>query len=138
MDFKNKVVIVTGGTKGIGKAIAQELIKEKANVIVFDIEKPKYDVKYFNVDIKDEKQIVTAFKEIKKLDYLVNNAGIYLLKSVTKTTQKELDNIIDTNLKGTYLMCKHALPLIEKSKGSVVNISSGLGIKPESESPAYC
>lgn len=138
MKLAKKTALITGGSKGIGKAIAQRFIKEGANVIIFDIEKPDYKAKFYQVDISDKKQIEKAFLQIKHLDILVNNAGIYFQASVEKTTKEQLDKITDTNFKGTFLMCKHALPLIKKSKGNIINISSGLGIVPEPESPAYC
>lgn len=138
MRLKNKVALITGGSKGIGNAIAQRFIKEGAKVIVFDIERPDYEAEFYQVDISKEKQIEKAFRQIKHLDVLVNNAGIYFQAVVEKTTREQLDKLVDINLKGTYLMCKHAIPLIRKSKGNIINISSGLGIVPEPESPAYC
>lgn len=138
MELKNKKAIITGGSKGIGQAIARKFIQEGANVIVFDIEKPKYKAKFYQVDIKSEEEIRKAFRDIKRLDILVNNAGVYFQSSIEKTTKGRLDFLVDTNLKGTFLMCKYALPLLKKSKGQIINISSGLGAVPEPESPAYC
>jgi len=138
MKLAKKIALITGGSKGIGKAIAQRFAKEGAKIIVFDIEKPDYEVEFYHVDISNEEQIEKAFRQIKHLDLLVNNAGIYFQASVEKTTKEQLDKITDVNFKGTYLMCKHALPLIKKSKGVIINISSGLGIVPEPDSPAYC
>jgi len=138
MKLAKKIALITGGTKGIGKAIAQRFIKEGAEVIIFDLEKPDFNAKFFKVDISKEEEIKKAFKDIKVVDILINNAGVYYLSSVESTSKKELDHVIDVNYKGTYLMCKHALPFIKKNKGSIINISSGLGIVPEPESPAYC
>jgi len=138
MKLSGKTAIITGGSKGIGKAIAQKFYEQGAKIIVFDIEKPNYKVNYYQVDISNEEQIKKAFSNIKQLDILVNNAGIYFQSSVEETTKEQLDKITDINIKGTYLMCKHALPLIKKSKGNIINISSALGIVPEPESPAYC
>lgn len=138
MKLTKKIALITGGTKGIGKAIAQRFIKEGAKVIVFDIEKPDYEVEFHKVDISKEEEIKIAFKQIKTLDILVNNAGIYFQASVEETNREQLDKIFDTNLKGTYLMCKYALPIIKKNKGNIINISSALGVVPEPESPAYC
>lgn len=138
MKLKNKIALITGGSKGIGKAISQRFMKEGAKVIIFDIEKPDHGGEFYKVDISKEEEIENAFKQIKKLDILINNAGIYFQESVEKTSKEQLDKIIDIDLKGTYLVCKHALPLIKKSKGNIINISSGLGLVPEPESPAYC
>ena len=138
MRLKNKVAIITGGSKGIGKAIALRFIEEGAKVIVFGIEKPGYKVEFYNVDVSSEEQIKKAVSKIVKAAILVNNAGIYFHGLVENTKKEDLDKIIDVNLKGTYLMCKHVLPLLKKSKGNIINISSSIGIVPEPESPAYC
>lgn len=138
MNLKNKTALITGGSRGIGKAIAQRFIKEGAEVIIFGIEKPEYKCEFYNVDVSNEKQIKEAANKLKKVDVLINNAGIYFLASVEDTKEEDLDRIIDVNLKGTYLMCKHILPLLRKSKGNIINISSSIGVVPEPESPAYC
>ncbi len=138
MVLNKKTVLVTGGSKGIGEAIAKRFLKEGARVIIFDIEKPDYKVEFFKVDISNEKQIKNNINKINKIDVLVNNAGIYFQSSVEKTTKEQLDKIIDINIKGTYFMCKHSIPLILKTKGNIINIASALGVVPEPSSPAYC
>jgi NAD(P)-dependent dehydrogenase (short-subunit alcohol dehydrogenase family) len=134
----DKTILITGGSSGIGEAIAKKFLKEGTDVIIFDTKKPNYGVNFYRVDIKSEESIQEAFLHIKRLDVLINNAGVYLRAAVDKTSKEQLDNIIDTNLKGTFLVSKHALPLIKESKGSIINISSGLGLVPEPESSAYC
>src|SRR3989338_6076745 len=106
MKLVKKTALITGASKGIGKAIAQRFIKEGAKVIVFGIEKPEYEVEFYNVDVADEEQIEKAVKKINKVDILINNAGIYFHGLVENTKKEDLDKIIDINLKGTYLMCK--------------------------------
>jgi NAD(P)-dependent dehydrogenase (short-subunit alcohol dehydrogenase family) len=138
MSFEGKTILVTGGSSGIGKAVAQSFIAEGAEAIVFDLKKPGYEVVFHEVDVSKEQQIKKAFQKIKKLDVLVNNAGIYFQASVEEKRQKQLDEILSVNVKGAYLTSKHALPLIKKTRGSIINVSSGLGIAPEPESPAYC
>ncbi|MCK5176755.1 MAG: SDR family oxidoreductase [Candidatus Aenigmarchaeota archaeon] len=138
MRLNKKTALITGGSKGIGKAIAQRFIKEGSEVIVFDIVKPDYDIEFYLVDISKEEQIEKAFLKIEQLDILVNNAGVYLPGYIIHTKLEDLDRTINVNMKGTYLMSKHAIPLIKKRKGTIINISSGLCIAPEPESPAYC
>jgi NAD(P)-dependent dehydrogenase (short-subunit alcohol dehydrogenase family) len=138
MKLAGRIALVTGGSSGIGKAIARRFIEEGAKAVIFDIERPDYDAEFFRVDISKEEQIKEAFLRIKRLDILVNNAGIYFQAPVERTANEQLDRIVDVNLKGTYLMCKHAIPLLQKSRGTIINISSGLGVVPEPESPAYC
>lgn len=138
MNFEGKTVVVTGGSSGIGKAIVQRFLKEKAKVIVFDLVAPKFDVKFFKVDIRKERDVIKGFAHIERLDVLINNAGVYKPTLIEKISKQQLDETIDTNLKGLVLVSKYALPLLKKSKGNIINISSGLGIVPEPESPVYC
>jgi NAD(P)-dependent dehydrogenase (short-subunit alcohol dehydrogenase family) len=138
MRFDKQIVLVTGGSNGIGAAIVKRFVDEGARVIVFDIKKPAQEVEFFKVDICDEEQIKQAVEQIDKIDVLVNNAGIYFQEPIVNTSKESLDRIIDVNVKGPYLMCKHCIPKILLSKGNIVNIASGLGVVPESSSPAYC
>jgi len=138
MKLKNKVALVTGGTSGIGKAIAERFKKEGAKVIVFSLHKHDYKGDFREVDVSREEQIKAEFKKIKKLDILVNNAGIFFMEDIEKVTKDKLDWIVDVNWKGAYLMCKHALPLLKKSKGNILNIASAAGVKPMAMCSAYC
>ncbi|MCH7828351.1 SDR family oxidoreductase [Patescibacteria group bacterium] len=138
MKLENKTALITGGSQGIGKAIAGRFIREGAKAIVFDVKKPDYEAEFYQVDIREEEQIKAAFEQIKSLDILVNNAGVYFEEAVESTTKKQLDDIVDTNIKGTYLMCTYGIPLIKNSKGTIINISSGLGLVPDPAAPAYC
>ena len=138
MNLKNKTTLITGGSSGIGRAIAKRFIQEGAKVIVFGLKKPDYNVKFYKVDVSKGEEIKKSIKNIKKLDILVNNAGINIEGNVKNTKDEELDNIININFKGAYLMCKYALPTLEKSKGNIINISSIIGAHPEAFSSAYC
>lgn len=138
MNFQDKTVLVTGGSSGIGEAICEEFHNKGAQMIVFDLIESNSQYEYYKVDITKEDEIKSALNNISKIDILVNCAGVYIQKYVEDTTTEELDKVIDTNLKGTYLVTKNVLPLIKQSKGNIINISSGLGIAPELTSPAYC
>ena len=138
MKLDKKIALITGGSNGIGKAIAQRFLDEGAKVIIFDIVKPDYEADFYQVDITKEEEIQKAFQKIKHLDIVVNNAGIYFQASIEETSQEQLDKIIDVNFKGAYLISKYALPLIKESKGNIINISSVVGIVSDPTSPAYC
>lgn len=137
MLLKGKTALVTGASTGIGKAIALRFKREGAHVIVFGRNKPDHDAEFYKVDVSREQEIKAAMKKIKKLDVLVNNAGIVFLETVEKSTEK-FDKTIETNLKGPYRMCKYALPLIKRSKGNIINVSSIVGIQPAPDAAAYC
>lgn len=133
-----KQIVVTGGSSGIGKAAAQHFIEQGHNVIIFDTAEPDFDVVYHQVDVRHEEQIAAAFSAIKSLDVAVNSAGVYRIATAAAMPVEDLNTVIDTNLKGTFLMSKHALPLLEKTSGVLINIASSLGVVPEADSPAYC
>jgi NAD(P)-dependent dehydrogenase (short-subunit alcohol dehydrogenase family) len=135
--YDTKHAIVTGGSSGIGKAIANILYDLGLKVTIFDIHKPEERYSYFSVDIRDELEIQKAFSGIEHLDILVNCAGIYFQKPIENTSKEDIDKMVDTNIKGSYLMCKYALPLLKEKGGSVINISSSLGIVTEPNSSLY-
>ena len=135
--LQNKRAIVTGGAKGIGKAVVHRLQHEGASVLALDIVEPEYDVEFRKCDVRSEQALEEISANETRVDILVNNAGVYLRAAVVETSGEDLDRIIDTNLKGPYLCCKHFLPVVSPG-GCVINIASGLGLVPEPESPAYC
>lgn len=137
MNIREKVVVITGGSTGIGEAIAKSFKNEGARVIVFGLNKPKYEVEFYRVDVSKEDEIKRALEKINKIDILVNNAGIAKILSVKETTTEILDKIMNLNFKGTFWMSRYSLPKL--SKGScIINISSIAGIKSFQYYGAYC
>ncbi len=150
--LKNKVAIITGSASGIGKATALLFAKEGARIVIADIgEKGRKVVEEINKNGKaifvkcdvsksnDVKNLINkTIKEFNSLDILINNAGIYLCKTIEEMSEEEWNRIININLKGVFLCSKYAIPHMKKSKGVIVNNASTLGLKAEPESPAYC
>lgn len=136
--MENKISVVTGGSSGMGLAISRKLKQMGIEVIVFDIQEPPDEFQYFQVDIRSDAQIKEALAQIPHIDILVNNAGIYFEKYLENTTNDEIDEMVDVNIKGTYLMTRNAFPQIKEVKGSIVIIASCLGLVPELTSPLYC
>lgn len=147
-----KTVIVTGGTFGIGKAITLALAENEFNVVAFGLEPNKGmdDDKYqidtlsselnsanlkvdiIEADVTKSSDIneVAKFTREKygRIDGLVNNAAIGPLGSIVETSEKMWDDVINVNLKGTFLCCKEVLHyMIEQGEGAIVNIGSGSG-----------
>ena len=85
MNLKHKVAIVTGGSNGIGEAIANKLKELGAKVIIFDIKEPKSAFEYYKVNITKDDEIKKAVTLIDRVDILVNNAGIYFEKYIEHT-----------------------------------------------------
>lgn len=155
MELKDKVAIVTGGGRGIGRATAIALAKEDCNVVIAsrtkkELEQTCSEIKKLNVkclivvaDVskpEDVKDIVDkTIKKFKKIDILINNAGVAIGKSLIETSVEEYDSIIDTNLKGVFFGMKYVLPyMIKQREGFIVNISSGAGKHGFSNLSAYC
>ncbi len=144
--FTKKIAIVTGAATGIGKAIASRMGKEGATVALFDINKKSLQnavlefkkngikSKEYLVDISDEKQVSKAISQVEKdfltIDILVNSAGIVGPTStkITDYTSDDFDKLYQVNLKGTFLVTKYALKIMQKrGRGRVLLISSIAG-----------
>ena len=153
LELQSKVAIVTGGSSGIGRAIAVLFAKEGAKVIVADI-RPADEVlssirmaggtaEFIKTDVSDSTQVRHLVDETLRLfgmvDILCNNAGIELLKPLTETSEEELDRVIDINLKGPFLVSKYVLPhMINRKRGVIVNTASQLGVVGAEKFTAYC
>ncbi len=146
MRLKDKVAIVTGSARGIGKDIALRLAKEGAKVIVTDINLEgcqevvdsfkDFDGKGLAVkcDVTKSDEVVSlvekTVEEFGKIDILVNNAGITMDSSLKKMTEDQWDKVIDVNLKSVFLCCKYAsAKMAENNWGRIINISSLAGVE---------
>lgn len=133
-----QTAIVTGGSSGMGLAIARKLDSVGIHVIVFDIQSPPDCFEFYQVDIRNDEQIKAALLQIPKVDILVNNAGVYFEKYLEDTSNDDIDKMVDINIKGTYYMTRNAFPKIKATSGSIVIIASCLGLVPELTSTLYC
>lgn len=139
MDLKNKVAIVTGARRGIGKGIVLVLAREGCNVVVSDINKEeceavveeieKIGVKGLAIkcDVSKKEEIENLFSAVSekfgRLDILVNNAGIFPFTPFLKMTETDWDKVLDINLKSVF-MCSQEAVKIMKEGGKIINISS--------------
>lgn len=147
MKLDHKIALVTGATRGIGKAIALKLASEGAIVLVNyrgqnqekaletkqDIEQAGGTCFLINGDVASFEQTKEMFDQIKKefgrLDILVNNAGITRDQLILRMKEEDFDQVIDVNLKGTFNCMKHATRLMMKQKsGRIVSLSSVVGV----------
>ncbi len=140
MRFENQTVIVTGGTRGIGRGISEAFLKEGATVIATyagndgaankfleEMNTSKLVVK--KCDVRDEAAVENFFKELEtshpKVEVLVNNSGIRKDQVTAMMSMLEWNDVINTNLTGTFLMSKHAvLKMMGNRYGRIVNMSS--------------
>ena len=135
--MKDKVVLITGGSRGIGKATAEEFLKIGAKIIIFHANKSiKTTInvdKEIIVDISDEKQVKGAIDSIISdfgtIDILVNNAGIAIDKEFNERKVSDWQRTLDVNLVGTFLVSKYAGEVMLRNKsGKIINISSTSGL----------
>lgn len=142
----NKVALITGATRGIGKQIAIELAQDEFDIVVNyrseteDLAKLKEEIEAKNVkcllvkgDVSKfedcENMIKEAINEFGKIDVLVNNAGITKDTLLMRMSKEDFERVIDVNLVGTFNMSKNVIPYMMKQKsGRIVNISSVVGI----------
>ena len=138
LNFSGKYIVVTGGTRGIGREIAIQFLNNGGNVTItgtnsIDETKLKKDwgfenLRYQRVDFLQKKSVATFIKWLnnqKKIDILVNNAGINKVDLNVDTTILDFENLIDVNLKVPYLVCREVSKKMIKNKyGRIVNISS--------------
>jgi len=144
--LEGKKALVTGGTKGIGKAIAEELLSLGATVLVVARKEEELQsvvstwkdqnltaegmVADMSKSVDREKVIAEIANNWGVLDILVNNVGTNIRKKAVEYSEKEYDQLLDTNLKSAFRMSQLAYPLLKKSRnGRVINISSVSGLK---------
>jgi len=155
MKLKGKVALITGGTRGIGYATALLFLKEGAKVTITGrsekhgkeaIDKLKNegfkDVVFIQGDVSnsaDAKRMIQAtVNRLGQLDILFNNAGIWIEGTAETMSESNWDNVIDVNLKGSFLCSKYALPYLKETKGVIVNTASCDGLVAEPKCVAYC
>ena len=148
LGLRGKSAIVTGGSMGIGTAIARELAREGVNVavnyrkhdteakaLVAEIEALGQKGLAIQADVGKSADVNRMFEEVQarfeRLDILVNNAGVQTWKPLLELTEAEWDRVIDTNLKGCFLCTQQAaLRMKESGGGSIINIGSGCNKVP--------
>lgn len=155
MSFHNKTALITGASRGIGKAIALRLAKEGANIIIAAksvAENPKLGGTIFSAakeieqaggkaiavqcDIRQEEQIIqainTGVEAFGGIDILVNNASAIALTNTEQTEAKRFDLMHSINVRGTFLVSKHCIPYLKKgSNPHILNLSPPLNMDPK-------
>lgn len=153
-DIKGKVVIVTGGSKGIGKEIAMEYSKLGAKVVIIgrniddlinvksEMDKHNSENMAVQLDLNDIKALNSKVEEIYKkynaIDILVNNAGINITKDAFDITEDDWDKVLNTNLKATFFMCQAVgRKMKESNGGKIINMASQMSFVGYVKRSAY-
>ena len=151
MRLEGKHCVVTGGSTGIGAATVRRFVTEGAEVLILDVNMSAAEalaaelgeaVSACHCDVTSEAAVKAAadvaHARWDSVDVLVNNAGSELNRSYNETTEEEWDRVLNTDLKGPWLMCKYLVPrMVEAGSGSVINISSLNGLVGFPLSTAY-
>lgn len=156
MRFKDKVVFITGGSRGIGQAIVRAFLKEgavvvstykehkeSANKLLQEEEKLSEKIEFFPLDVADtqnvQQVVQTVVDKYGKIDILVNNAGVNKDSLLMFMKSEMWDEVIDVNLKGLFNCCKTILPhMISKKQGVIINISSVAAMMGVAGQTNYC
>jgi len=155
MRLKERVAIVTGGGRGIGRAVCVNMAKEGATIAIPDInldaaketvdmiKRDGGEAMALKVDVTRKPEVQTmvadALKAYRQIDVLVNNAGIDIKGAVTELEESTWDEIMDLNLKGVFLCTQAVLPsMIERRCGRIINIASMAGKTGEPFTSPYC
>ncbi|XP_017781217.1 PREDICTED: 3-oxoacyl-[acyl-carrier-protein] reductase FabG-like [Nicrophorus vespilloides] len=152
MSFVDKVVLITGGSSGIGKATALYLSKQGAKIAITgrnvanlqavadecEGHKPLILVGDVNEEAAVKSIIEKTLSHYKKLDVLINNAGIIESGSIEETNVEQYDRVFNTNVRAVYCITTLAVPHLIKTKGNIVNVSSVAGLRAANGLVAYC
>ena len=146
LDFKNKIVLITGGEGGLGKSICSKFLQLGAKVIVTTTKKELVNKKtrkkiYMHLNYNNKNSVqnfLNNLRKIKKIDILINNAGINQLSYINEIDEKYLEEIYGVNLKGPIIMTKQISKIMIKNRsGKIVNISSIFGVVGKSGRSLY-
>lgn len=156
MDFSNKVAIVTGGSRGIGKAIAKKLASFNSNIVInytsseTEALKVKEEIESLGVECMTVKCDVSKSEDVNnmvsevmdrfgKVDILINNAGITKDALIMKMKEEDFDKVIDVNLKGVFNCTKAVTkPMMKQRNGKIVNMASVVGVMGNPGQANYC
>ncbi|MDU2066045.1 MAG: SDR family oxidoreductase [Sporomusaceae bacterium] len=152
--FLGKVILITGGTSGIGLASAQKFLAKGAMVVLvgrneqkgreaIQILQNQPEVIYLKGDVRNydacQQIVAETVRRFGRLDVLINSAGLYLEKLIDEMSEQDFADVMDCNIKGVYFMAKFAARQMRRNGGGVIlNVSSDAGVQGNLQCSAYC
>lgn len=147
----DKVAIITGAAKGLGEANSRLFAAEGAHVIMTDVDVKNGErvaseigdkATFYKQDVRDEDGWITLIKQVMsdhgKLDILVNNAGVVEAGTIETQSAEEYRFVMAVSVDGTFFGCKHAIPAMKKTGGSIINMASIASVQGAPNVIAYC
>ena len=154
MNFAGKSVLITGGSGGMGVAIARAFHQQGAQVVITGTKGEKLAATAAGIDPSGQRLsylagdvaspeacsrvVEHAVARWGRLDVLVNTAGVWVEGDSDTMTEAQWDHTLGVNLKGTFFMCRYAIPHLEKVEGCIINIASDAGLVGNAGAAIYC
>jgi NAD(P)-dependent dehydrogenase (short-subunit alcohol dehydrogenase family) len=154
-EWRGKTVAISGGAGGMGRAIARRFLAAEAIVALSDVDQRSLEDAARSLSVAAfgrlltiqadvtrtsdcARTVATAAAQAARLDLLINAAGVWTEGRSDAATEAEWDRVVDVNLKGTFFMCRYAIPHLERTGGGIINISSDAGIIGTKGAAIYC
>jgi len=146
MRLNGKTALITGGSSGLGAAMATRFVAEGASVVIADIDDANGEAlaaelgdkaRYIHLDVTKEADWAAVFAGIETVDCVINNAGITTAGNIEQVTLEQFRHEFEIDVVGVFLGCKYAVAAMKERGGSIINMSSLAGIKATADLVAY-
>jgi len=146
MRLNGKTALITGGSSGLGAAMATRFVAEGASVVIADIDDANgkalaaqlgANARYIHLDVTQETDWAAAFAGIETVDCVINNAGITTAGNIEQVTLEQFRHEFEIDVVGVFLGCKYAVAAMKSHGGTIINMSSLAGIKATADLVAY-